>query len=118
MIPWAIILPTLLELLGKLCPPKNPEPVIPIVNPTPVQSAAWTDAWGFKSGATDNWDGNSYHPKTINKTAAKIRRTNKHNGKPMTKAEAVDAAVLALDDARLSPMPELYSDVLEARHAV
>jgi len=117
VIEWLTLLPTLLSLLS-LCKPKNPEPVNPTPNPTPAQAAAWSKAWAAKSAASDNWDGDSYSQATLRRTAAQIRKQRRRDGKPISKADAQDAAVLALDEGRLSPMPELYGDVLEATHAV
>ena len=95
----------------------NPAPVNPTPNPTPAQASAWDKAWALKSAAVDNWDGIEYAGPTLRKTANEIRRTNRRDGTPMKKPEAQEAALIALDDARLAPMSELYSNVLEATHA-
>lgn len=112
---WITLLVTFLPLLGQFCKPKNPEPVNPTPNPTPAQAAAWSKAWEAKSAGMDNWDGDTYKPAAIRRTAAKIRQQGRRDGKPMKKAEAEAAARLALDEGRLSSMPELYGDVLEAQ---
>lgn len=117
VIPWDIVLPSLLQLLGNLCKPKNPAPVNPTPSPTPAQTAAWNDAWALKSAAVESWDGSTYSPKTINKTTAQIRKANRRDGRPVSKADGQQAAILALDDARQSSMADMYHDVLEARHA-
>lgn len=110
------ILSALLPLLALCKKPVNPEPVNPTPNPTPSQADAWAKAWAAKSAAADNWDGQSYRPATINKAAAKIRQQHKRDGSPIKKHEAQRLAVLALDDARSTPMPELFSNVLEIEH--
>lgn len=114
VIDWMTLLPMLLGLLS-LCKPKNPEPVNPTPNPTPVQANAWSKAWAAKSAGTDNWDGDSYKPAAVRRAAAKIRQQGRRDGKPMKKAAAEEAAILALDEGRTSTMADLYSDVLEAQ---
>lgn len=117
VIDWVSLLPTFLSLLGMCRKPTKPAPVNPTPQPTQQQATAWEDAWRMKSGATDNWDGQAYSDKILTRTARHIRKAKKRDGQPITKPESVEAALLALDNARLSEMPDLYHDVLEARHA-
>jgi hypothetical protein len=95
-----------------------PAPVNPTPSPSPVQAAAWDDAWKLKStaeGALQS-DG-SYSGKGFQKTVSETRKKSRRDGQKMKKSEAVEAVSAMFDDARSSAMPELYSDVLEARHA-
>ncbi len=117
VIDWLALLPTLLSLLSLCKKPVKPEPPIPVPTPTPAQSQAWSDAWGLKSAAVDNWDGSGYSPVTIRRTATHIRKSKRRDGKPISKEDSIIAAKLALDNARVSPMQDLYGDVLEAHHA-
>ncbi len=116
--PWMEILQVLLPLIGTCKKPVNPTPPNPTRNPTPSQASAWEQAWHLKSAAIDNWDGSEYSPSTIKRTAAPIRKQKRRDGTPITKSEANAAAIIALNDARTVPMAELYSNVLEATHAV
>ena len=117
VIDWISLLPTLLSLLGLCKKPVKPEPVNPTPSPTPSQAAAWSDAWRLKSAAVDNWNGSSYDGRALQRTAAHIRQQKRRDGGKISKDEAQAAARVALDNARVSSMPELYGDVLEARHA-
>lgn len=116
--PWMEILQVLLPLIGSCKKPVNPPPPNPTPSPTPAQASAWEKAWHLKSTAADNWDGTDYSPQTIKRTATPIRKERRRDGKPMSKDESQSAAVIALDDARTSSMSELYSNVLEATHAL
>lgn len=116
VIDWIALLPTFLSLLSLCKKPVDPAPVNPTPNPSSAQSAAWNDAWGLKSAATDNWDGTAYRQATINNTARHIRKSKRRDGNPIKMAEARTAAIAALDEARASEMPDLYADVCEARH--
>lgn len=116
--PWMEILQVLLPLIGSCKKPVNPAPPNPTPAPTAAQSEAWEQAWHLKSVATDNWDGSEYSPLTLKRTAAPIRKRKRRDGTPISKAEAQSAAIIALDDARTTSLAELYSNVLEATHAV
>ncbi len=116
--PWIEILQVLLPLIGSCKKPVNPTPPNPTPNPTSAQMEAWDKAWHLKSVAIDNWDGNEYSPQTIKRTAAPIRKQKRRDGTPITKSESHTAAIIALNDARTTSLAELYSNVLEATHAV
>lgn len=116
--PWMEILQVLLPLIGSCKKPAHPPPPNPTPNPTAAQAAAWEKAWHLKSVAVENWDGAEYSPLTIKRTAAPIRKQKRRDGRPISKAEANSAAIIALDDARTASVAELYSNVLEATHAV
>jgi len=116
VIDWIALLPTLLSLLSLCKKPVNPTPPNPNPSPNSAQANAWSDAWRLKSAAVDNWDGSDYAPATLKRTANQIRKAKRRDGTPITKADAIQAAILSLDDARTSTMADLYSDVCEARH--
>lgn len=118
VLPWMEILTTVLGLLASCRKPPAPAPVNPTPNPTPAQTAAWDDAWKLKANAdAAREDDGSYAGPAYKRTRASIRKQNRRDGHPI-KADAADAAATAaFDDARASTMADLYSDVLEARHA-
>lgn len=114
---WLTILTSLLPLLSMCKQPVDPAPPNPTPNATPKQADAWAKAWHLKSAAVDNWDGDSYRPSVVTRTAAEIRKSNRRDGKRMTVRESKAAALLALDDARSASMPELYGNVMEAMNS-
>jgi len=112
------IFQVIMGIIG-MCPkPVVPAPVNPTPSPSPVQAAAWDDAWKLKSTAEGALqDDGSYSGKGFQKTVAETRKKSRRDGQKMKKSEAIEAVSAMFDDARSSTMPDLFSDVLEARHA-
>lgn len=105
-------------LLG-MCPNTvTPAPVNPTENPSPVQAAAWEDAWKIKTKAKQSAkEGGGFGGPAFNKTVAETMKKSRRDGQRMKRKEAVEAVSQMFADAAASSMPELYSDVLEARHS-
>ena len=108
----------IIGLLG-MCPkPVTPPPANPTENPTLVQAAAWEDAWKIKTKAKQSAkEGGGFGGPAFNKTVAETMKKSRRDGQRMKRKEAVEAVSQMFADAAASSMPELYSDVLEARHS-
>lgn len=91
------LLPTLMGLFS-MC--KKQPPPNPVASATPAQEKAYQSHWH----ATTNYLGGKerYRNPIVKRTAKEFLRTKKKNGEPITKDEAVELALSALDEARLN----------------
>lgn len=118
VIPFMEIFQLVIGLLG-MCPkPVTPAPDSKITNPTPAQSAAWEDAWKIKCKAKQSAkDDGTYGGPAFTRTVSETLQKSRLDGQKMKRRQAVEVVTKMFADAESSSMPELYSDVLEARHA-
>lgn len=118
MFPFMEIFQLIIGLLG-VCPkPVTPPPANPTANPSPVQSSAWEDAWKIKCKAKQSAkDDGTYGGPAFSRTVTETMKKSRLDGQKLKRKEAVEAVTQMFADAAASSMPELYSDVLEARHS-
>lgn len=103
----------------KLCPPPvEPVPPNPTPSPTAAQQSAWNDAHKLKVTAKNERQADgSYDGKGFRKTVAGIMKQSRRDGARMKRPEAIEAATKTFDDGYNDKIENIYSDILESRHA-